>query len=54
MPRKAQFPPPIYPKNPRPGQRTIARVWRDGQPTDVPLGPAGSDQAKAAYARLCA
>ena len=52
MPRKGQWPPPIYPRNAAPGQRTFCRIFRDGKPHDYPLGPAGSQEQKEAYARL--
>ncbi len=52
MGRRSPTFPPVYPKNPKPGQRTFARVYRNGKATDIPLGPAGSEQAKAEYRRL--
>ena len=52
MPRKGQWPPPIYPRNAAPGQRTFCRIFRDGKPHDYPLGPAGLQEQKEAYARL--
>jgi integrase len=54
MPRKAQWPPPIYPLRAKPGQRTFCRVWSGGESRDVPLGPAGSPGAKGRYAEVCA
>jgi integrase len=54
MPRKPQWPPPIYPKHAKPGVRTFCRLFVAGKAKDVPLGPVGSNEAREAYARLCA
>lgn len=52
MPRRAAWPPPIYPQNPKPGEYTRARIYRDGRAVNYPLGPHGSEEAQAAYRRL--
>jgi integrase len=44
------WPPKVYPRR----GKEIARVWVDGRPFDRTLGPVGSEQARQAYARLCA
>jgi integrase len=49
--RPIKWPPPIYTKN----GKDFTRIRRPGEkPKDVTLGPEGSDEARAAYARLVA
>lgn len=51
MPRKAQWPPPIYSNS----GSDYMRVWlAPGQKRDIRLGPTGSDEARATYARMLA
>jgi integrase len=50
MPRKATFPPPVYTRR----GKDFTRVWTAGRARDVWLGPSGSAEARAAYARLVA
>lgn len=51
MPRKPLWPPPIYVRNGK--EYTVLRPG-GGQRRDVTLGPVGSPEARAAYARLVA
>lgn len=50
MPRKPRFPPPIYPHKPTGMDRM--RVWANGKPKDIVLGPIGSPEARAKYLRI--
>jgi hypothetical protein len=43
MPRKAKWPPPIYPRN----GTDRCRVYVGGKPHDYTLGPSGSPEAAA-------
>lgn len=49
MSRKQQFPPPIYSRR----GKDYTRVFDGhGNATDIPLGPTGSDESRARYARI--
>jgi integrase len=50
MARKAQWPPPVYPRD---GMDRL-RIYVNGKPKDFTLGPTGSNEARAEYARLVA
>lgn len=48
MPRRPSWPPPVYVRR----GVEYARTYHQGRPREYRLGPAGSDQARAEYARL--